>query len=381
MQIKDLVRKELLPIKRPVHGGQGWRVPGVEDFSHNLNPYGPPAALPQLVEEAVEHLGHYPDDSSMALREAIAAHHGVAPENVIAGAGSTELIRLFPEVFLSRRARAIIPRPTFSEYAHACRMQGANIMDVPLIEGEGFRLDMNAIKERLPLATALYLCNPNNPTGTVEPRRRIMELVDECEAFGKLVFLDETLLELVEGHEALSCMGEVRNHSNLFIISSLTKSFGIPGLRVGYGVGSAEIVEMLDRARPSWNLGAIEQHVGARLLREHQGHVQRAAEMMAAERGRIKRAVDRTGLLSPLPDQCFFFFARVSDPKLSAADIVERLLPRKVLVRDCSTFGRPFDKFVRFSIKAPDRNDLLISAIEGTAQEMRSTAFGARMHV
>jgi len=138
---------------------------------------------------------------------------------------------------------------------------------------------------------------------------------------------------------------------------------------------------MLDRARPSWNLGAIEQHVGARLLREHQGHVQRAAEMMAAERGRIKRAVDRTGLLSPLPDQCFFFFARVSDPKLSAADIVERLLPRKVLVRDCSTFGRPFDKFVRFSIKAPDRNDLLISAIEGTAQEMRSTAFGARMHV
>lgn len=381
MRIQELVKKELLPIKRPVHGGQGWRFPGVEDFSHNLNPYGPPAELPSLVTEAAQHLAHYPDDAAEEFREAVAGHHRVSMANVIAGAGSAELIRLYPEVFLSRKSRVIIPRPTFSEYSHACRMQGANILDVPLIEGEGFRLDMNAIREKLPLARALFICNPNNPTGTVETKRRIMELVEECEAAGKLVFLDETLLELVEGHEGLSCMPEVRNHSNLFIISSLTKSFAIPGLRVGYGVGSEEIVEMMERARLSWNLGVIEQYVGARLLREHQGHVRRAAEMMATERARIKKAVDQTGLLSPLPDQCFFFFARVSNPRLAAVDVVEHLLPRKVLVRDCSTFGRPFDKFVRFSVRTPEKNDMLISAIEETAREMRSTAFGARIHV
>jgi len=381
MQIQDLVKKELLPIKRPVHGGHGWKFPGVEDFSHNLNPYGPPAELPQLVAEAVQQLSHYPDDVSADFREAVASFHHVSPENVIAGAGSAELIRLYPEVFLSRKSRVIIPRPTFSEYSHACRMQGANILDVPLMEGDAFRLDMNAIREKLPLAKAVYVCNPNNPTGTVEPRRRIMELVEECEMAGKLVFLDETLLELVEERESVSCMSEVRNHSNLFIISSLTKSFAIPGMRVGYGVGSEEIVDMMDRARLSWNLGVIEQYVGAKLVREHQGHVRKAAEMMASERHRIKRAVDKTGLFSPLPDQCFFFFTRVSNPRLSAVDIVEHLLPRHVLVRDCSTFGRPFDRFVRFSVKTPEKNDLLISAMEETAREMRSTAFGARMHV
>jgi len=215
----------------------------------------------------------------------------------------------------------------------------------------------------------------------VETRRRLLELVEECEMSGKLVFLDETLLDLVEGHESITCMPEVRNHRNLFIISSLTKSFSIPGMRVGYGVGSEEIVDMLDRARLSWNLGVIEQYVGAKLLRDHRHHVLRAAEMMASERGRIKKAVDKTGLLSPLPDQCFFFFARVSNPRLVGEDVVEHLLPRRVLVRDCSTFGRPFDRFVRFSVKTPEKNDMLITAIEETAQEMRSTAFGARMHV
>jgi threonine-phosphate decarboxylase len=260
-------------------------------------------------------------------------------------------------------------------------MQGANIMDVPLCEGEGFRLDLNAIKEKLPLARAVYICNPNNPTGTVEPRRRILELIEDCEQAGKLVFLDETLLELVEEHDAVSCMSEVRNHRNLFIISSLTKSFAIPGMRVGYGVGSEEIVDMMDRARLSWNLGVIEQYVGAHLLRDHQGHVRKAAEMMASERGRIKKAVDQTGLFTPLPEQSFFFFTRVSSPKLSAEDIVEHLLPRKVLLRDCGTFGRPFDKFVRFSIKTPEKNDLLVQAMDEAAKEMRSTAFGARMHV
>jgi len=381
MKIQDLVKKELLPIKRPVHGGQGWKFPGVEDFSHNLNPYGPPAELPRLVTEAMEQLVHYPDDTAAEFREAVAKLHNVQAQNVIAGAGSAELIRLYPEVFLSRKARVIIPRPTFSEYSHACRIQGANIMDAPLIEGEGFRLDLNAIREKLPLARALYICNPNNPTGTVEPKRRIMELVDECEAAGKLVFLDETLLDLVDGHDSLSCMSEVRGHSNLFIISSLTKSFAIPGLRVGYGVGSEEVVSMMDRARLSWNMGAIEQYVGTRLVSDHQDHVRRAAEMMSSERNRIKKAVDHIGLFSPLPDQCFFFFTRVNDPKLTAKDIVEHLLPRKVLVRDCSTFGRPFEKFVRFSVKTPEKNDLLISAMEETAREIRSTAFGARMHV
>ena len=381
MRIQDLVKRELLPIKRPVHGGQGWKISGVEDFSHNLNPYGPPAALPQLVMEAVDQLGHYPDDTSAHFRQAVASLHHVDPENVIAGAGSAELIRLYPEVFIARKARVIIPRPTFSEYSHACRMQGANIMDVPLCEGEGFRLDMNAILEKLPLAKAVYVCNPNNPTGTVEPRRRMLELIEECERAGKLFFLDETLLDLVEGHENISCMSEVKNHSNLFVISSLTKSFAIPGMRVGYGVGSREIVDMMDRARLSWNLGVIEQYVGARLLKEHMGHVQRAAEMMARESGRIKKAVDGTGLFSPLSDQAFFFFTRVNNVRLNAVDVMEHLLPRKVLVRDCTTFGRPFDKFVRFSIKTPEKNDMLINAIEETAQEIRSTAFGVRMHV
>ncbi len=117
---------------RPVHGGLGWQHPGVEDFSSNLNPYGPPEGLMESFAEALPHLVHYPDDRSTVFREAICSRFHVNDGNVTVGAGSAEIIRLFPDVFLSPGDRVVMPSPTFSEYSFACQVRGASIDAVPL---------------------------------------------------------------------------------------------------------------------------------------------------------------------------------------------------------------------------------------------------------
>ncbi|MCE5297008.1 MAG: histidinol-phosphate aminotransferase family protein [Euryarchaeota archaeon] len=366
MDPRRLARKAVLGLERPVHGGLGWKYEGIEDFSSNLNPYGPPEEMSGFISEAASKLAHYPDDSSEEFRSAICEHHDVDMANVIAGAGSAELIRLFPETFLEAGDMVLMPRPTFSEYAFGCRLQGATVVEMPLEEENDLRLDIGKVIENIGGCKAVYLCNPNNPTGNIVPRKEVLELVRECERASVLMFLDETLLELVKGSKDISCVKEVDSFSNLFVIRSLTKCFAMPGMRIGYGVGGRDIVKLMSSARLSWNLGKIEQHVGARLLRDCQGHVAKAADMMASEGTRMSREIARTGVVEARVPDSFFFFSRCNGMK--GSDVQGEMLERKVLVRDCASFGAPFDSYVRFAVKTPERNDMLISAFRSLAE-------------
>ncbi|MFA5312419.1 MAG: histidinol-phosphate transaminase [Methanomassiliicoccales archaeon] len=366
MDPRRLARKAVLELERPIHGGLGWKYEGIEDFSSNLNPYGPPKEMARFISEAAGKLVHYPDDSSEELRSAVCEHHGVDMANVIAGAGSAELIRLFPETFLDAGDKVLMPRPTFAEYTFGCKLQGANVIDLPLEEGNALRLDIGKVRENVRGCKAVYICNPNNPTGNIVPRKEVLELVRDCERANVLMFLDETLLELVKGSKDISCVKEADSFSNLFIIRSLTKCFAMPGMRIGYGVGSREVIDLMSSARLSWNLGKIEQHVGARLLRDCQGHVAKAAEMMAAEGPRMSREIARTGVVEARTPDSFFFFSRCNG--LKGSDVQAAMIERKVLVRDCASFGAPFDGYVRFAVKTPERNDALISAFRSMAE-------------
>ncbi len=363
MDIEKMVRKEMRGLVRPVHGGLGWQHPGVDDFSSNLNPYGPPEGLMESFAEALPHLVHYPDDRSTVFREAICSRFQVNDGNVTIGAGSAEIIRLFPDVFLSPGDRVVMPLPTFSEYSFACQVRGASIDVVPL--PVDLRVDIDEMMRRSKGAKLVYLCNPNNPTGGIVPRKRVLELVEECDRQGALVFLDETLLELVEGSKDITCLAEAPSHDNLFIIRSLTKCFAIPGLRIGYAVGSQGIIDHMERARLSWNLGRLEQLVGAKLLNDHYGHISKAARVMAAEKVRVAQAVSATGLVQAGVPDAFFFFER---SKWSGKTTQERILRHKVLVRDCASFGPRFHDFIRFAVKTPERNDRLIAAFQAEAE-------------
>jgi threonine-phosphate decarboxylase len=371
VRLEDRVRPEVRAMVRPRHGGDVWGREQVRDFSSNVNPLGPPEKLARYIAEAAVDLENYPDDSCADLKEAIASRYGVTPDNLMVGAGSAELIRLFPEVFVRPGDRVVMPRPTFSEYGFACRLMGADIVDLPLSEEDKFRVHIGRTIDSLtPRTRALYLCNPNNPTARMLSRSEVLEIVSEAARRGTMVFLDETLLELSERDRDTTCVGEVEGNDNLFIIRSFTKTFAMPGLRVGYGFGSREVVRYMDAARLSWNLGTLEQRVAVRLMTEEQSHVRRAVSMLTGEKERMRSEISRIlGKDVHLPDS-YFFFHPLNGMGMTSPAFRDAMLRRNVLVRDCSSFGPPCHDYSRFCVKTRDKDDEFLEALRSVVDEI-----------
>lgn len=364
-----LAREPLRELPKTVHGGQGWRLKDVEDYSHNLNPFGPPEDIGEIVKAAASDVGHYPDDGCAELKGTISKKFGVKENGIIIGAGSSDIIRMFPNTFFGPGDKAVISSPSFAEYSHQCRIAGAGIVWNPLNDADDFRIDYGTLSERCRGAKAVYICNPNNPTGRIEPRDRILGFVEECAERDVLVFLDETLLELVPGYKDITCSGYVGRYPNLLVAGSLTKSFAIPGIRIGFGFGSEEIVAEMEKVRMTWNVGQVEQTVANVLIRDRMDHVHRAADIMQKESVRMHRELTEIGLRIR-PTDSYFFFDSVSPLGTDGKEFAGRMQENGIVVRDCASFGKPFESYIRFCVKDRERNDRFVSAAERTLKSL-----------
>jgi len=364
-------REGLRGIPKTVHGGQAWKKEGIEDYSHNLNPFGPPEYLPEIIATAMGDIGHYPDDNCTELKAALSKIFSLKEENIAIGAGSSEIIRNFPTALIEKGEKAVINRPSFAEYSQQCRLLGIEILFNELAEEEDFRINTEKISAAVKSgAKALYICNPNNPTGRIEPRRKILEMVKECRDEGVLVFLDETLLELVPDHDEISCMRFVNEFDNLVVAGSLTKSFAIPGIRIGYGAASVSLIEEMDKVRMTWNVGQIEQNVARVLMTEHIGYVKKAAAVMAEESKTMHSELKKIGFPVGNVSDSFFYFCSLKELGIKTSEFQKLMLNEKIMVRDCASFGERFDHFVRFSVKDRERNDLFVKAVESSMRHL-----------
>ncbi len=364
MDVRNVSRNTIRVLPKTVHGGQAWKLKDIEDYSHNLNPFGAPDFLKDIVDEAVSQVWHYPDDSSLGFRTAVAGEFGVSPENVIAGAGSSDIIRMFPNTFMEPGDRVVMFTPSFAEYTQQCRICGVDIRYVPLRKENDYRIDRGELSSALTDdVKALYICNPNNPTGRVEPREKILSIVEECESRDIMVFLDETLLELVDGYKGITCAKYVNDHTNLIVAGSLTKSFAIPGIRIGFGISNRDIVDEMNKVRMTWNIGAIEQRVGEVLISEHMDYVHDASKVLRSEADRMFGILKDMDFPVNAPCDGFFYFCDLSPIGLDAKTLVSRMKDRGFMVRDCSSFGPEYTGCVRFCVKDKEMDDRFLSAL------------------
>lgn len=367
----ESARKELAALPKTVHGGQGWKLKDIEDYSHNLNPFGPPEDISELLAAAGTEVGHYPDDSCSKLKETISKAYGVKVENITVGAGSSDIIRNFPNTFISSGETAVIPRPSFAEYEHQCHIVGADVRRLELSEENDFRIDVSELSGYIPDAKAIYLCNPNNPTGRIEPRKKILAIAKECLDNGTMLFLDETLLELVPDYENISCVRYVNQFPNMVIAGSLTKSFAIPGIRIGFGFGSSDTIVEMEKVRMTWNVGHAEQSIANTLIEERLDHVKRAAKLMADESVNMNRGLSEVGFSSGKVSDSFFYFRSTKDLGVKASKINALMQHNGISLRDCASFGNPYEWFVRYSVKDRERNNRFIEAAESAVKALR----------
>ncbi|MEM2099445.1 MAG: threonine-phosphate decarboxylase CobD [Candidatus Bathyarchaeia archaeon] len=357
---------ENLPDLKPcIHGGEIWDIHKktpykgkIIDFSSNINPIGPSKKALQAVRRCIREIPYYPDSNSTALRDAIAKHFKIiSKENVIAGNGSTELIYLFAEAFLNKGDVAIIPIPTFSEYARAVRKTGASIKYIK--PGNQLRLDVTAFKRALPKAKVAFLCNPNNPTGALIRQQNLISILERAIEEDCIVFLDEDFIEFVEDEKELSMINQIRKFPNLFILRSFTKIFALTGLRVGYGVSSEEIVNTLLYFKIPWNVNCIAQTAAIEALADAE-HIEITRQLVKTERVFLTNALRQIKGFTVFPSATNFILVDIHGSGFTAAHLKKKMLQYNILIRDCSSFTGLNDYYIRVAIKTHRENEMLV---------------------
>jgi len=346
-------------LKSSIHGGidyeelkrYGISPDKVLDFSVSINPFGPPPGILDSLNSLL--LEHYPDSDATELRQALSDKLKISADKVLVGSGSTELIRLVTAAYLESGDHVIIPQPTYSEYEIACQLANAKIVKQPMLKEPNFKLDMNEITEllRRHRPKALFLCNPNNPTGQYVPRDEVTKIMSS--ASDSLVVLDEAYVAFTEN--AWSSM-DLTDRGNLIILRSMTKDYALAGLRLGYAVAAEPIISVLQRVRPPWNVNAVAQQAGIAVLHADK-YLEECHSRIREAKNFLMRELECLGL-SPLPSQTNFFLVHVGN----ATIFRQELLKKGILVRDCTSFGLP--KYIRLAPRPLPECRKLITAIK-----------------
>lgn len=329
---------------------EGVRAESIVDFSSNQCPLGAAPGVSAAIARAT--IDAYPDPRARELCRAAAVHLGVPSECVVAGNGSTELIRLIAQLALLPSDTALSLGPSFGEYEVATRLTGAPLDEVRPEHsgpGGGFRYDERACAAVVARAQPrlCWVCSPNNPTGALVAGGLLGTLVREHPA--TLFVLDEAYCDLLDEPQ---WSGSLLAAGNLIVLRSMTKAWGLAGLRLGYAVASPATAAALRAAVPPWSVNACAQAAGVVALaaEEHHG---RAVALLGSERDRLMAALRQAGWCVE-PSRAGFFLVYAGD----GAALRRGLLEQGCLVRDCSSFGLP--RYVRISPRQPEENDLLL---------------------
>jgi len=328
----------------------------VIDFSANYNPFPPPLVLKDAIDTAA--IERYPDSEASEFKQCLSVKLGIAQDNILAGSGATELIRLIALAYFKPGDIVLILEPTFGEYKVACQIVGAEVVREWTREEDNFtpRVEemVNLIRRLRP--RGIFICNPNNPTGCYLTRQEIETVLDVCQ--DGLLILDEAYVAFVdEGWSSLDLI----SRGNLVILRSMTKDYALAGLRLGYAVADEEIISALCRVRPPWNVNAVAQKAGIIAL-EDTDYLERCEREVRMAKQFLMTELQRTGL-KVVPSSTNYFLVKVT----SAKNFRAALLKHGILVRDCTSFGLP--EYVRIAARTVPECQRLVVAIDTLKSE------------
>jgi len=327
------------------------------DFSASINPLGPPAGLRGAITAAFDRLVHYPDSAAAELRDALARRHGLHPGTICVANGSTELIYLAPRL---AGGRGLIVAPPFSEYAKSLARAGLEVAYLDLSPADGFALPLATLDRHLAQGCALlFLANPGNPTGALIPRQDIAEVIRLCRSRGTFLVLDEAFIDFCEEESATDL---VAGEDGAVVLRSMTKFFAIPGLRLGYAVGSEAVIARLSALREPWSVNTLAQAAGLACLADGEYPATTRA-LVKAERERLAAGIAALPGLAVYPSAANYLLVRI-DAGPTARELAERLFAERVLIRDCSSFRGLSDRYFRVAVRGAEENLRLLDLLK-----------------
>lgn len=332
------------------------------DFSANINPMGMPPGAVRAAADALQQCTQYPDPLCRELRAALAAYEGIPAEQIVCGNGAADLI--FRIVAATHPQRALLLEPTFAEYEQALRSMDCSIAYFPLQESEGFVLPEAFLQQLTPEINLLFLCNPNNPTGRTVSPALLQEIWKRCEEAGILLVVDECFNEFLEHPEQNTLKGVLKTGANSVILKAFTKSFAMPGLRLGYGLcGNRDLAERIFSCGQPWGVSIPAQAAGVAALQE-QGYLERMRRLIQTERRWLSENLARLGLCV-FPSEANYILFRTE----TEIPLRERMEQRGVLIRACGNYRGLDNRYYRIAVRGHGENERLIAALKCALEE------------
>jgi histidinol-phosphate aminotransferase len=328
----------------------------VVKLASNEGPFPPfPGAL-EAMQRAARELNRYPDGGAFRLRMKLAETFDVAFEHVTVGAGADGVIDCVSQAFLDAGDEVVCGWPSFPSYVIDAVKLGAVPVRVPLADG---RYDLGALLEAVtPRTKIVYLCNPNNPTGTMNTRGELDAYFERVPDH-VLTVLDQAYFEYIDDPDYPDGIEEYfRRGHRVLVVRTFSKTYGLAGLRVGWGVGSANVVTAIAKVRRAFDLNSHAQAAAVASL-DDPAEVERRRRVNAQERVRVVEILERRGFACVGPAVANFVYAESGEE--SAQALFDALLREGVIVRPLSGFGAP--SAVRVTVGSPEDNTALDEAL------------------
>ncbi|GAB7019865.1 aminotransferase class I/II-fold pyridoxal phosphate-dependent enzyme [Halostagnicola bangensis] len=336
--------------QRVPHGGEPDKE--ILDASANTNPFVP-NGVEEVYADALEDSRRYPDDEYPEFRAAAAEYVGCESKNVVPTPGGLAAIRLAMETALEPGDRVLLPYPSFGEYAREVTLQGG----VPIFAPHDAMLE--ATTNLLESCALAVVCTPNNPTGDAADLSALETFANRCGEAGTTLLVDEAFLGFTDFPSAVGQLQRSgQRWEHVVVARSLTKLFGLPGIRAGFAVASGEHAERLETARRAWSLGTPAARAGAYCL-EQDAFVAETRERVERERERMRDALESR--FDVFPSDAPYLLCDVGDEDVPS--IIASARNRGVAVRDATTF-RSLESHIRVAVKDRRRNDRVLEALD-----------------
>ncbi len=356
-----LPNKAVMGLKETQHGGLDYallrekniKADDLLDFSVCINPFGPSPKVHEALKRSV--IDRYPDTHAAALRERLAAVNGLEPVEVLVTNGLSQAILLIALAYIRSGDSVLVQEPGYGEYRAASELMGARVEYFLSYAENGFHPDIDNINAliRNGRPRIVWLCNPNNPTGSYLKESEVRAVLEACRKAGSLLILDEAYINFV--HSAWSSLSFLKSE-NIILLRSMTKDFALPGLRLGYVLASSVCIEALGKAQPPWSINAAAQEAGLAALKSKDYYCKTWEKTVSLTRC-FRSSLLGLGL-EVLPGRANFLLLRLEDRE----GVQQHLWKSGILVRDCTSFGLP--EFIRLGTRLEEENLQLLNCIK-----------------
>ena len=346
-----------------VHGGNifataralGCEAKDLIDMSSNLTPLEMVPGLREVLAQRLEEISFLPETESETLRRLFAHKFGLQEEEVLVGNGTTEFIFALPHLFAGRRA--IIVNPTYSDYRLACSWAKVPVVDFRLPPEQDFHLDLDRLACEFQGGELVFICNPNNPTGSLTPSGELYEFVLRHPATSFLV--DESYLPFTREKSLL----RYDLPANLFALFSSSKIYGIPGLRLGFLVARAANLQAVSQQRKPWGVNRMAQIAGEYLLEHADPYVEVVRQFIERERFLFADLLRKINNIRVIPGAANFILCYLQG-KILAEELREKMLDQRIMIRNCASFEGLDEHYFRLSLKSREANICCLKALQ-----------------